>query len=177
MSRIGSKPVEILSGVDINISDQEVVVKGSKGELRQAIPEEVSVKKDEGNLVLKPANDSSVARAKWGLMRSLIQNMVAGVSTGFTKELEVNGVGYRAQVQGKNLLLNLGFSHPVEFPIPEGIEIKCPKPTEIIISGYDKQKVGQVAAKIRSYRKPEPYKGKGIKYKGEYIRRKEGKKK
>jgi len=177
MSRIGSKPIEIKDGVTINLDGQKVTVKGSKGELYENLPKEAIISIEEKNVIVKPANDSQLARAMWGLSRSLIDNMVTGVTEGFTKTLEVNGVGYRAAVQGKTLVLNLGYSHQIDFEIPEGIEIKCPKPTEIEISGINKQKVGQVAAVIRSYRKPEPYKGKGIKYSDERILRKEGKKK
>jgi len=177
MSRIGSQPVEITSGIEFNISGNEITVKGSKGTLSQIIPDGVSVKREENQVVVSPANDSDESRARWGLVRSLIFNMVKGVSEGFTKNLEINGVGYRAAVQGKILKLALGYSHDIDFPIPEGIEIKCAKPTEVEISGFDKQKVGQVAAEIRAFRKPEPYKGKGIKYSDEHILRKEGKKK
>lgn len=177
MSRIGAIPVAIADGVDVKIDGRTVEVKGSKGTLSITLPSGVSAEVKDKEVVVTPANDSNEAKAMWGLGRSLINNMVEGVSNGFTKKLEVNGVGYRAQVQGKKLVLALGFSHDVNYDIPEGIEIKCPKPTEIEISGADKQLVGQVAAEIRRYRKPEPYKGKGVKYEGEYIRRKEGKKK
>jgi large subunit ribosomal protein L6 len=177
MSRIGIKPVEVIEGVTINIDGKNLTAKGSKGELNLTINDAVIVTLEESQVIVKPANDTQEAHALWGLSRSLIQNMVEGVSKGYTKELELQGVGYRAQVQGKVLKMNLGFSHDINYNIPEGIEIKTPKPTEITISGIDKQKVGQVAAEIRKYRKPEPYKGKGVRYVGEYIRRKEGKKK
>lgn len=183
MSRIGQKPIKIASGVDVKINGQTLIVKGSKGELKKEFPVDVSVKITDGSVVVSPANDTQRARAMWGLSRALIAGMVEGVSNGFTIKLEINGVGYRAAVQGKTLQLALGFSHPVDFQIPEGITIKTPKPTEIEISGADKQKVGQVAANIRKWKKPEPYKGKGIKYSsiydkpGEIVRRKEGKKK
>lgn len=177
MSRIGKQPIELADGVTLTVDGRSVTIKGSKGELTQLLPAGVEVSQEEKNVVLKPANDTKEARAMWGLSRSLISNMVEGVTNGYTKNLEMHGVGYRAQAQGKTLKLNLGFSHDVDFEIPEGIEIKTPKPTEITITGIDKQKVGQVAAVIRKYRPPEPYKAKGVRYVGEYIRRKEGKKK
>jgi large subunit ribosomal protein L6 len=177
MSRIGSKPVEIPDGVNVTLNAQDITVKGGKGELSMALLEDVTVAQEDNQIVVTPRDDSKRARSMWGLQRSLIQNMVIGVSEGFTRELEIQGVGYRAAVQGNNLSLQLGFSHDVEFPIPEGIEIKCERPTAIAISGIDKQKVGQVAAEIRGYRPPEPYKGKGVRYAGEYVFRKEGKKK
>ncbi len=177
MSRIGKQPVDVKDGVDVAIEGRLVTVKGTKGELQATLPESVLVTQEEQQIWVKPANDTQRARSMWGLSRSIINNMVEGVSEGFTITLEINGVGYRAAAQGKTLKLNLGFSHDVDYPIPEGIEIKTPKPTIVQISGIDKQKVGQVAAEIRKYRKPEPYKGKGIKYDYEVIRRKEGKKK
>lgn len=177
MSRIGKKPIPVPDGVTANIDGQSVSVKGPKGQLSIDLVEEVSVSMDDGVLSVEPRNETKRARSMWGMSRTLIDNMFVGVSQGFTRELEINGVGYRAQVQGKNLQLQLGYSHDVVFPIPEGIEIKCEKPTSVAISGIDKQKVGQVAAKIRSFRPPEPYKGKGVKYSDEYIFRKEGKKK
>jgi large subunit ribosomal protein L6 len=177
MSRIGKKPVEIAEGVNITLSDKQIEVSGKKGKLTAAIPQEVIVTQEAQQIIVAPANDSQRARAMWGLTRSIVQNLVTGVSEGYTLKLEINGVGYRAQAQGKTLKLNLAFSHDVNYDIPEGIEIKTPKPTEIEISGFDKQLVGQVAADIRKWRKPEPYKGKGIKYEGERILRKEGKKK
>lgn len=177
MSRIGKLPVEIASGVKVAISGQEVTVTGSKGTLKAALPREVVVKQEENKITVKPANDSNRARAMWGLSRTLVQNMVTGASAGYTVNLEMNGVGYKAAVQGQKLKLSLGFSHDIDYVIPAGITITAPKPTELVITGADKQKVGQVAAEIRRYRKPEPYKGKGIKYSDEKIRRKEGKKK
>lgn len=177
MSRIGKMPIAIASGVTVTVDGQTVKAKGSKGELELTLVPEVTISQGEDGLTLAPVDDSQRARAMWGLSRSLVANMVQGVVEGFSKELEINGVGYRAQMQGKNLQLALGFSHDVIYEVPEGIEIKTPKPTEVVISGIDKQKVGQVAAEIRSYRPPEPYKGKGVKYVDEYIFRKEGKKK
>ncbi|GAA6156663.1 50S ribosomal protein L6 [Pyruvatibacter sp.] len=177
MSRIGKMPIAIASGVTVTVDGRTVKAKGSKGELELTLVPEVTVSQGEDGLTVAPVDDSQRARAMWGLSRSLVANMVQGVAEGFSKELEINGVGYRAEVQGKSLKLALGFSHDVIYPVPEGIEIKTPKPTEVVISGIDKQKVGQVAAEIRSYRPPEPYKGKGVKYVDEYIFRKEGKKK
>lgn len=177
MSRIGKKPIVLPKGVTATIDGQDVTVKGPKGELNITLVEEVLAKMGEDGLAIEPREDSARARAMWGLQRSLVGNMVEGVSNGFTRELEINGVGYRAQVQGKNLQLQLGFSHDVVFQIPDGIDIETPRPTQIVISGIDKQKVGQIAADIRAFRPPEPYKGKGVKYKDEYIFRKEGKKK
>ena len=177
MSRIGKKPIEIAKGVTATVNGQEVAVKGPKGELKLTLVDDVTVSQGEDGITVAPREDTQRARAMWGLSRTLVQNLVTGVSEGFTKTLEINGVGYRAALQGKKLQLNLGFSHEVLYDIPEGIEVKVAKPTEISISGIDKQKVGQVAAEIRSYREPEPYKGKGVKYAGEFIFRKEGKKK
>mgnify|MGYP001794202408 CR=1 FL=1 len=177
MSRIGKMPIAIASGVTVTVDGQTVKVKGSKGELELTLVPEVTISQGEDGLTVAPVDESQRARAMWGLSRSLVANMVQGVAEGFSKELEINGVGYRAEMQGKSLKLALGFSHDVIYPVPEGIEIKTPKPTEVVISGIDKQKVGQVAAEIRSYRPPEPYKGKGVKYVDEYIFRKEGKKK
>ncbi len=177
MSRIGKLPVAITKGVDVSVSGRTVNVKGSKGVLSMQLPPDVAVRVENSQALVTPANDSQRARAMWGLSRSLLRNMVKGVSEGFSITLEVNGVGFRAAVQEKILKLNLGFSHDVDYPIPQGITIQCPKPTEIVISGIDKHLVGQVAAEIRRYRKPEPYKGKGVKYANERIRRKEGKKK
>lgn len=177
MSRIGKKPIAIPAGVTASMESGTLSVKGPKGELAMPMSDLISYEmKDEG-LLVKPANDSKAARAFWGMQRTLVQNLVTGVTEGFTKVLEITGVGYRANVQGKNLKLQLGYSHDVDFAIPEGIDIKTPDNTTVEISGTDKQKVGQVAAEIRRWRKPEPYKGKGIKYRGEYIFRKEGKKK
>ena len=177
MSRIGKKPIEIAKGVTATVNGQEVAVKGPKGELKLTLVDDVTVSQGEDGITVAPREDTQRARAMWGLSRTLVQNLVTGVSEGFTKNLEINGVGYRAALQGKKLQLNLGFSHEVLYDIPEGIEVKVAKPTEISITGIDKQKVGQVAAEIRSYREPEPYKGKGVKYAGEFIFRKEGKKK
>jgi len=176
MSRIGKQPIEVPSGVTATVTPDAVKIKGPKGELSVAVVEDVEVKQEDGTLTVTP-KETPKARAMWGMQRTLIQNMVTGVTEGFKKELEINGVGYRAQMQGKAIKLNLGFSHDVIFEPPQGITLETPKPTEIIISGIDKQLVGEVAAKIRGYRPPEPYKGKGVKYKDEYIFRKEGKKK
>ena len=177
MSRIGKKPVAMPAGVTASMGEGTLSVKGPKGELKMPMSDLISYEvKDEG-LSITPANESKAARAFWGMQRTLVQNLVTGVTDGFTKVLEITGVGSRANVQGKNLKLQLGYSHDVDFAIPEGIDIKTPDNTTVEISGIDKQKVGQVAAEIRRWRKPEPYKGKGIKYRGEYIFRKEGKKK
>ena len=177
MSRIGKKPVAMPAGVTASMGEGTLSVKGPKGELKMPMSDLISYEvKDEG-LSITPANESKAARAFWGMQRTLVQNLVTGVTDGFTKVLEITGVGYRANVQGKNLKLQLGYSHDVDFAIPEGIDIKTPDNTTVEISGMDKQRVGQVAAEIRSWRKPEPYKGKGIKYRGEYVFRKEGKKK
>ncbi|RME65150.1 MAG: 50S ribosomal protein L6 [Alphaproteobacteria bacterium] len=177
MSRIGKKPVAIPAGVNVELAGRELKVKGPKGLLAMTVLEDVNVKVDGGAITITPANDSKRARARWGMQRTLAANLVEGVTKGFSHKLEVSGVGYRAAVQGKTLRLQLGFSHDVNYPIPQGIDIKCPDQTTIEISGIDKQRVGQVAAEIRAYRKPEPYKGKGIRYAGEYVFRKEGKKK
>jgi len=177
MSRIGKRPVSIPSGVSAEIADGTLVVKGPKGTLSLSLRDEISYAIDGDAILVKPANDTKSARAFWGMQRTLVDNLVTGVTTGYTKVLEITGVGYRANAQGKNLKLQLGYSHDVDFAVPEGIEIKTPDNTTIEISGIDKQQVGQVAAEIRRWRKPEPYKGKGIKYRGEYIFRKEGKKK
>jgi large subunit ribosomal protein L6 len=177
MSRIGKKPVPIPSGVTANVEGQTVKVKGPKGALQLVLHDDVTVKLEDGSVKVDPRNESKRARSLWGTSRTLVFNLVTGVTKGFEQKLEITGVGYRAAVQGKNLQLALGYSHDVVYPIPEGIAIVTPKPTEIVISGIDKQKVGQVAAEIRDYRPPEPYKGKGVKYAGEYIFRKEGKKK
>jgi large subunit ribosomal protein L6 len=177
MSRIGKKPVSIPKGVTVNLTDTDVEVKGPKGVLKGVIVDQVIARLENDEISVQPANDSKEARSRWGMQRTLLDNMVKGVTQGFTVQLEINGVGYRAAVQGRNVNLQLGFSHDVLFPIPEGIEIKTPTPTQIEISGIDKQQVGQVAAKIRAYRPPEPYKGKGVKYANEFVFRKEGKKK
>ena len=177
MSRIGKKPVSVPAGVTANVSGQMVKIKGSKGELSFEVPEDVSVALENGAIAVQPRSQSKRARALWGTSRARINNLVIGTTAGFEKKLEINGVGYRAAVQGKNLQLALGYSHDVIYPIPAGITITVPKPTEITIVGNDSQQVGQVAAEIRSYRPPEPYKGKGVKYADEFIFRKEGKKK
>ena len=177
MSRVGKKPVPVPKGVQVQFGDGELKVKCAKGELRMALLDEVQIAQEGETLVAKPRDLSKRARSMWGLQRSLMANMMTGVTTGFTREMEIQGVGYRAAVQGKNLNLQLGYSHDVVYPIPEGVQIACDRPTSIKISGVDKQQVGQVAAEIRGYRPPEPYKGKGIRYVGEYVFRKEGKKK
>ncbi len=177
MSRIGKKAVAVPSGVTATIDGQQVNVKGPKGELSAVLVDLVLASMGDSGIEVKPVDNSNQARAMWGMSRTIIENLVIGVTDGFKKDLQINGVGYRAAVQGKNLQLALGFSHEVLYEIPEGIQIACAKPTEISVSGIDKQKVGQVAAEIRKYRPPEPYKGKGVKYADEYIFRKEGKKK
>ena len=177
MSRIGKKPVAIPTGVTANVEGQTVKMKGPKGALALVLPDDVTVKMDKGAIKVDPRTETLRARAMWGTSRTLVANLVTGVTKGFEDKLEITGVGYRASVQGKNLQIALGYSHDVIYPIPEGIAIVTPKPTEILITGMDKQKVGQVAAEIRGFRPPEPYKGKGVRYSGEYIFRKEGKKK
>ena len=177
MSRIGKKPVAIPGGVTASVNGQVVSVKGPKGELKHVLVDDVIAKLDQGSIEVAPCEDTQTARAKWGMSRTLLANLVTGVTEGFTKKLEITGVGYRAAVQGSNVQLQLGYSHDVTYPIPQGIQVQCPKPTEIIVTGIDKQKVGQVAAEIRRFRPPEPYKGKGVRYAGEFIFRKEGKKK
>ena len=177
MSRIGNKAVAVPSGITANVEGQTVKVKGPKGALSVVLPDDVAVKLDGGEIKVDPRNETKRARSQWGTSRTLIANLIAGVTKGFEERLEINGVGYRAAVQGKNLQLALGYSHDVVYPIPEGITIVTPRPVEIVINGTDRQKVGQVAAEIRKYRPPEPYKGKGVKYAAERIFRKEGKKK
>jgi large subunit ribosomal protein L6 len=177
MSRIGKKPIVVPSGVTANIEGQTVKVKGPKGALQVALHDDVTVKLDGGQIKVDPRTDTKRALSQWGTSRTLIANLIAGVTKGFEQRLEINGVGYRAAVQGKNLQIALGYSHDIVYPIPEGITIATPRPVEIVITGSDRQKVGQVAAEIRDYRPPEPYKGKGIKYADERIFRKEGKKK
>jgi large subunit ribosomal protein L6 len=177
MSRVGKRPVAIPSGVTANIEGGNLTVKGPKGTLSMGLADSIRYEVEDGRISVQPANDTKQARAFWGMQRTLVENLVTGVTQGFSKTLEITGVGYRATAQGKNLKLQLGYSHDVDFAVPEGIEIKTPDNTTVEISGIDKQKVGQVAAEIRRWRKPEPYKGKGIKYRGEYIFRKEGKKK
>jgi large subunit ribosomal protein L6 len=177
MSRVGKNPVKVPDGVEIKVESDRIRAKGNLGELSAPLSDLVKTEFKDGEFTVQPANDSQEARAMWGTTRAVVQNMVTGVSSGFTRELEIVGVGYRAQVQGDSLNLQLGFSHDINYPIPEGITIKCPKPTSVTVSGADKQRVGQVAAEIRGFRPPEPYKGKGVKYAGEQILRKEGKKK
>ena len=177
MSRVGKKPVTVPSGVTATVDGQTVKMKGTKGELTFVVPDEVTVAMEDGAVQVNPRDDSKIARAKWGMSRAQVANLVEGVSKGFEKRLEINGVGYRAAVAGKVLKLSLGYSHDVEYAIPAGITITTPKPTEITVVGIDKQRVGQTAAEIREYRGPEPYKGKGVKYSDEFIFRKEGKKK
>jgi large subunit ribosomal protein L6 len=177
MSRIGKKPVPLPAGVSVAIEDGVMNVKGPKGNLALQLISDIAYVVEPSEIRVNPANDTKRARAFWGMQRTLVSNLVVGVSEGFTKVLEITGVGYRASVQGKTLKLQLGYSHDVEYPIPEGITIKTPDQTTVEISGSDRQQVGQVAAEIRRWRKPEPYKGKGIKYRGEFIFRKEGKKK
>jgi large subunit ribosomal protein L6 len=177
MSRIGKKAVPVPAGVTASVNGQLVSVKGPKGELRVVLNDQVLAKMESGGIKVDPKDKSKLARSSWGLSRTLVANLVTGVTVGYSKSLEITGVGYRAALNGKALQLNLGYSHDVSYDIPAGIDIKVPKPTEIVISGIDKQRVGQVAAEIREYRGPEPYKGKGVKYAGEYIFRKEGKKK
>jgi large subunit ribosomal protein L6 len=177
MSRIGKKPVELPAGVSASVSGQTVEVKGPKGTKHFNATDDVTIAVD-GNLVkITPRGTSKRARQQWGMSRSMVANLVTGVSSGFKRELEITGVGYRAAIQGNTLKLSLGYSHEVNFEVPAGVTVTCPKQTEIVVEGDDAQLVGQVAANIREWRKPEPYKGKGIKYKGEYIFRKEGKKK
>jgi large subunit ribosomal protein L6 len=177
MSRIGKKAVPVPAGVTVSVNGQTVSVKGPKGQLQEVLNEQVLVKMQEDGVKVDPINQTKLARSSWGMSRTLVANMVKGVTDGYSKSLEINGVGYRAALDGKVLKLNLGYSHDVNYPVPEGIDIKTPKPTEIVITGINKQRVGQVAAEIRDWRGPEPYKGKGIKYAGETIFRKEGKKK
>jgi large subunit ribosomal protein L6 len=177
MSRVGKKPVTVPSGVTAAVDGQTVKIKGSKGELRFVVPDDVSVVMEKGAIKVDPRSPSKQARALWGTSRARIANLVEGVTKGFEKRLEITGVGYRAAAQGKVLKLSLGYSHEIDFPAPEGVAITTPKPTEVVIAGIDKQRVGQAAAEIRSLRPPEPYKGKGVKYSNEFIFRKEGKKK
>lgn len=177
MSRIGSYPVQVPDGVTVEIDGMTIKAKGKLGELSETLVDEVIITREDDLIHFKPANDTKRAHQMWGMSRSKVRNLVEGVSEGFKKELEISGVGYRAQMQGNKLVLQLGYSHDVEFPVPDGIKISCPEQTQVVIEGIDKQLVGQVAAKIRGFRPPEPYKGKGIKYADEYILRKEGKKK
>jgi large subunit ribosomal protein L6 len=177
MSRVGKKPVPIPSGVTAVVEGQTVKVKGPKGALALVLHGDVEAKVDKGEVKVDPRADTKRARAMWGTYRSLLANVMEGVTKGFERRLEITGVGYRAALQGKNLQVQLGYSHDIVYPIPDGITITVPKPTEVVVTGIDGQKVGHVAAEIRAFRKPEPYKGKGVKYAGEYIFRKEGKKK
>jgi large subunit ribosomal protein L6 len=177
MSRIGKKAVPVPAGVTANVEGQTVKIKGPKGALQLALPSDVLAKMEGGGIKIDPRNESKRARSMWGTSRTLVANLVTGVTKGFERKLEISGVGYRAAVHGKNLQLSLGYSHEISYAIPEGIAIATPKPTEIVITGIDRQKVGQVAAEIRAFRGPEPYKGKGVRYADEYIFRKEGKKK
>ena len=177
MSRIGKQPVILPQGVDINILNNTVLVKGKKGELKNSFPESVKIVKEDNKILVSPINNTNSAKGSWGLVRTMINNMVVGVEEGFSKSLVVNGVGYRAAVEEGILTLQLGYSHDIKLAIPNDLEVKCIKPTEISISGIDKQKVGQFASEVRALRKPEPYKGKGVRYSDEIIRRKEGKKK
>ena len=177
MSRIGKQPISVPSGVNIDLNGNLMKVKGPKGEMSLTLVEEVLTKLEDGQITVSPRDNSKRSRSMWGMTRTLVSNLVEGVNEGFKVKLLINGVGYRAAVQGKTLNLQLGYSHDVNYPIPEGVTINCPTQTEIEISGMDKQKIGQVAAEIRAWRKPEPFKGKGVRYDGEYIFRKEGKKK
>lgn len=177
MSRIGKKPVELPSGVTATVSGQTVEVKGPKGTRSFKATDDVTITVDGNVVTVEPRGKSKRARQQWGMSRTMVANLATGVSEGFKKELELSGVGYRAQMQGNTLKLSLGYSHDVNFEVPEGVTVTAPKPTDVIVEGIDEQQVGQVAANIRAWRKPEPYKGKGIKYKGEYVFRKEGKKK
>ncbi len=178
MSRIGKQPISIPDGVTLSQDGQVITVKGSKGELSFTLHDSVVGAMEDGAFSVKPVNDNDkVAKSMWGMSRTMVVNMITGVTEGFKKELELRGVGYRAQMKGTDLSMQLGYSHDVNYTPPQGIKIEAPKPTQIIVTGIDKQKVGQVAAEIRSFRKPEPYKGKGVRYVGEYVRSKEGKKK
>ncbi len=177
MSRIGKKPVELPAGVSASVSGQTIEVKGPKGTRNFTATDDVTLTVDGQSVSVEPRGKSKRARQQWGMSRTQVANLVTGVTDGFKKELELSGVGYRAQMQGNTLKLSLGYSHDVNFEVPEGVTVTAPKPTDVIVEGIDQQLVGQVAANIREWRKPEPYKGKGIKYKGEYIFRKEGKKK
>ena len=177
MSRIGKKPIPVPQGATATVEGQNVRFKGPKGELSFVVHEDIEVKLENGEIKVDPRTKTQRARSMWGLSRTMVQNLATGVTTGFERKLEIEGVGYRASVQGKNLVLALGYSHDVNYAIPQGVTITTPKPTEIVITGSSKQQVGQVAAEIREWRPPEPYKGKGVRYAGEFIFRKEGKKK
>jgi large subunit ribosomal protein L6 len=177
MSRVGKKPVAIPAGVTANVDGQTVNVKGPKGAMQLVLHGDIGAKVEAGGIKVDPRNETKLARAMWGTTRALVANLMTGVTKGFERRLDITGVGYRASVQGKNLQIALGYSHDIVYPIPEGITIATPRPTEIVVTGIDKQRVGQVAAEIRDYRPPEPYKGKGIKFAGELVFRKQGKKK
>lgn len=177
MSRIGQRPVPVPQDVTVEVSGQEMMARGPMGELSMTLVEEVLASLENDEIVIKPRDNSKRSRTMWGMQRTLVDNLVRGVTQGFSVELEIIGVGYRAAVEGRTLNLQMGYSHEINYPIPEDIDIKCERPTAVSISGMDRQKVGQVAAEIRAFRKPEPYKGKGIRYVGEYVFRKEGKKK
>ena len=177
MSRVGKHPVEVPSGVTVTIAGQEIAAKGKLGELRARLMDEVDVTQEGTAVSVRPRADSKRHRMMWGTARTVVQNLVTGVHEGFTRRLEIQGVGYRAQVQGKDLVLQLGYSHEIRYPVPDGIRIECPDLTHITVHGADKQRVGQVASEIRAFRRVEPYKGKGIRYEGELVMRKEGKKK
>jgi len=177
MSRIGKHPVTVPAGVTLTQNGQSITVKGPKGELNFVLPSVIAGKLDGETFSVTPTDESKEGRAMWGMSRSMVANMIEGVTNGFQKNLELRGVGYRAQMKGTGLTLQLGYSHEINYEAPEGIKLAAPKPTEVHVTGIDKQKVGQVAAEIRSFRKPEPYKGKGVRYEGEYVRSKEGKKK
>ena len=177
MSRVGKKPIGLPEGIEANIISNEITIKGKKGVLNASFPESIKLTKESDSIIITPLNETKDAKSVWGMTRTIINNMVLGVSEGYNKNLEINGVGYRAAIDGNILTLQLGYSHDIKLAIPDDLDVKCVKPTEITINGISKQKVGQFASEIRRLRKPEPYKGKGIKYKDEIIRRKEGKKK
>ena len=177
MSRIGKHPVAVPAGVQVTVDGRDVTAKGKLGQLSLTVVEDVTLSFADNQITVAPANYTRRARTLWATMRTLVNNVVVGVNEGFSKSLEITGVGYRAAVEGKELVLQLGYSHPIRYPIPDGITVKCERPTAIAISGADKQQVGQVAAEVRSFRPPEPFKGKGIRYANEHILRKEGKKK
>ena len=177
MSRVGKKPVELPEGITVAISSNEITIKGKKGELNATFPDTIKLQKNQDKITIVPLNETKNAKSAWGMTRTIVNNMVLGVSEGYTKNLEINGVGYRASIEGNILTLQLGYSHDIKLAIPGDLDVKCIKPTEVSVNGINKQKVGQFASEIRKLRKPEPYKGKGIKYQNEFIRRKEGKKK
>ena len=177
MSRIGKKPVEVPAGVTLTQNGQHITVKGPKGQLEFTLPDAVTGKLDGTEFTVTPLKEDKAGKSMWGMSRTMIANLIEGVTNGYKKNLELHGVGYRAQASGNTLTMQLGFSHDIVFQVPEGLTVTAPKPTEVVVEGIDKQAVGQAAAKIREYRKPEPYKGKGVRYEGEYVRRKEGKKK